>query len=201
MTIGDTMSLKAVQELNMPDACVALNVYYWIADFQESQEDSDVLDAMEEKMEDLYGELTAEIVADVTLGTMYGYYWTYPAEEWVLIGSREPSVTFNSVDSMLPHGVAALVSKNTTRPKTVARKYLPGFSEGTQTDGEWDAGVLTNLAAYAVAWRGIKNISAGNDLNPGAFSTITLTVEEFLLAAVVRAIPAYQRRRTPGVGS
>lgn len=199
MSVVDGNELKAVQEVILPDSVVALNVFYYEADFQEEQEDSAVASQIEQHIEGFYGDLLAQIVDDADLGDLLVYKWVYP--NWTLIGERTPSGTFTSTGDMLPHGVSALIRGYTTRPTTIGRKYLPGFGEGQITAGAWNSTALTALAAAGVEWREVHDIDQYNSVVPSVWSRVTQFTYALSGTMFVPAYPGYQRRRRPGVGS
>ena len=200
MSIADDKYLKLAQEVNMPDAVVAMNIYYMKTDFESPQAEADVLDACELWIEALYTTIDDHVSTLLSLGDLVVYEWDHIGTEWDNIGSRTPSVTFAAVTDMLPHGVAAMVRGYTTEARTIGRKYLPGLDEASQEDGEWTAATLVKLALFGAAWSASEEISSGNNLFAGVFSTKDTIVKLLTGIYVVLTNPAYQRRRRPGVG-
>lgn len=198
MTIDSGENLKGVQEILLPGDVVALNVYYWKAAFVDPQTEADVVEQMENAMEAVYGELLPQIVSGAVLGDLAGY--VRAGLLWDLIGTASPAATFAATGDMLPQGVAALMRGYTENPRTIGRKYIPGFDEATMTDGVLTAGALTDLAAAAAEWGTARVISSGNTMNAGVWSTVGATVRVFNGTFVIPTIPGYQRRRRPGVG-
>jgi len=201
MTIHNGESIKAVQELNLPDAVIALNVFYFKADFQSDQDDQTVVDVVEAWIERIYGEVVDDLSDQITLGSVRVYTRDSVAQQWDLVGSASPSVSFTETTEMLPHGVSLMVRAYTTKPRTIGRKYIPGMCEIDNVDGAWTAGALTAGAAFGSQWHTDEVIDANNKLNPGVFSKALETVYELNGVEVVLADPAYQRRRRPGVGT
>lgn len=113
---------------------------------------------------------------------------------------RIPELDGDSTGERLPEGVAGLVIARTAKKRRVGRKFLPVFTEGASSSGQWASGVLTTMAAFGDYWR-----------------TDFVTEEDFSLRGVVggegtplwspiiqtlaRTLPAYQRRRRIGRGS
>lgn len=201
MTIIDGAKLKLAQEINMPDGVIAMNIFYFRADFTSEQTEADVLTAFTAWVEGVYNEVVNEISDQVSLGDLTGYVYNTLLDQWDNIGSATPTKVGTEVTDMLPHGVAALVRAYSTNPRSIARKYIPGFGEDQQTDGTWVAGALTTLAAFGDAWSTLTVLSAGNVLHPGVFDTTLKIVHILTGTEVVLVEPAYQRRRRPGVGS
>lgn len=198
MTIGNGKDLKGVLEILLPDSVVALNVFNYLTDFQEAQEENSVASKMRQHVQGVFGDLLAQIVDDADLGDLYCYVWNNP--HWELFSTETPTATFTSTGDMLPHGVSALIRQYTTRPTTIGRKYVPGFGEGQITAGAWNSTALTALAAAAVEWGETQEVSANNDIIPAIFSKKTLFSYGFSETAVIPVYAGYQRRRRPGVG-
>lgn len=201
MTIQNGESIKAVQEINMPDSVVALNVYYFEADFQTAQDEQDVIDAAETWMEGLYGTLVAMISDLCSLGTLSLYTYDAILDQWDLEGTGSPTVTFTNTSEMLPHGVACMVRAYTTRARTIGRKYIPGIGEYESTDGAWTSAFLANAVSFGNAWDNNASIDANNRLVPAVWSKVQKDVYQLNGTEVVLADPCYQRRRRPGVGT
>lgn len=198
MTIQDNANLKAVAEFTLPGGVVALNVFYFKADFADAQTDALVAAHMEIHVEAVYTEILASINDGVEAGSLFCY--NRGVLNWDLFATRSMELTFTGVDDMLPQGVAALLRGYTTHPRVIGRKYLPGFTEGQQGDGVWGSGTLTALAAAGDAWAETQELSANNYIHGGVWSTVFATVMELTGTIVVPVNPGYQRRRRPGVG-
>lgn len=198
MTIATGESLKVVQEVQVTAAIVALNVWYYKADFVTPQTEQAVVDACEVAMEDIYTELVAEIKSTVDLADMAVY--KRDGLVWTLIGTGAPTVAFTGVNELLPSGVAALMRAYTEHPRTIGRKYMAGFLEDAFAGQVWEAPTLAALAAAAVEWGVTRIISANNDLIPGVWSTVALNVRVMNGVFVIPTVPGYQRRRRQGVG-
>jgi len=198
MTIASGENLKGVQEMLLPGDVVALNIFYWKAQFQAPQQEADVVDKMVEVMEAVYGSLTDEIVSGAVLGDMHGY--VRDGLVWTLIGTGAPDVTFLNITEMLPQGVAALMRAYTERPRTIGRKYIPGFAENAQASGVLGAGAVTALGVAAVQWGNTWQLSPDNRILGGVWSTTQSDVMLMNDVYVIPVNPGYQRRRRPGVG-
>jgi hypothetical protein len=198
MAISDGMKLKGVQEVLLVGDVVALNIFYWRADFIEEQQNSIVAGGMEEQIEAIYTELIAMIDDGAELGELRCYKQVGLA--WDLFKVRSPEVTFTGGTDMLPHGVSPLMRAYTEHPRVISRKYLPGFVETSQADGVLDGAALTALAAAADVWVTTFELSTNNNLVAGVYSTVREAVSEFDGVTVIPVHPGYQRRRRPGVG-
>ena len=201
MTIAGGSSLKVTQEVIMPDSVVAMNIFYFVADFAVDQYETAIVNNSKLWIEALYGSLVDEMSDLLTLGTMTVYGYNSITDLWDNKGTHAPSVTFTGESEMLPHGVAALVRAYSTDSRAIARKYLPGFVEVAQADGVWVSSVLAALADFLDLWGTVQEISTGNELVPAVWSVAQSRTFELTGTGVILSEPAYQRRRRPGVGS
>lgn len=201
MAVAGGSSLKAVVAVNMPDSVQALNIFYAAAVFQDEQTEQDVIDEIEVWVEDMYGEIAHDISEECSLGLITVYKHNAITNQWDNIGSAQPTVAFDELSEMLPHGVAALVRQYTTDPRTIGRKYIPGFGESQNEDGALSAAAIQTLGLFAAQWDNTREISGGNTLVPGVWKDQLKTIRQMSGSSVVLADFAYQRRRRPGVGS
>jgi len=201
MSFVDGDRIKVAQEINLPGSVIAVNVYYFEADFIADQTDPAVVNALEAWIEALYGQLGTPLSSEVSLGEMRVYRATGVPVVWDLRGTGTPSVSFVNAADMLPHGVSFLSRAYTERSLTIGRKYVPGFTEEDQTDGDWTVPGLADMANFNVKWGTQHEISVNNTLNPSIYSTVTGFVYNLTNEFVLLAQPAYQRRRRPGVGT
>lgn len=198
MAIGTSESLKVVQEIILPGDVVALNIFYWWTIFSEDQTEAAVMAGLRGQIELMYDELGGQVVSGAALGTMFTYKRV--GLTWDLIGSRSPDDTFVGTGEMMPHGVAGLLRAYTVHPRVIGRKYLPGLGEGVAADGVFDAEALAAMAAFAALWATTIELSTGNELWAGVWSTVFTAVTLMSGVMVVPVHPGYQRRRRPGVG-
>jgi len=130
--------VKVVLAHSMPSGVQALNVFHF-----QYKGVSEILDE--------------QVVNDFTLwATEWGGVWapmaasacrldevkvsvspaaTTPFEQ---IGFSPLSITGTAVSAMLPHAVAAVISRDVRGSSGVSKKFLLGLTEGQQTEGVWD---------------------------------------------------------------
>jgi len=91
----------------------------------------------------------------------------------------------------------------TSAPKVRGRKFIPGLSPGLIVNGALDLTGLSLLAALADLYLDtIPTLGGtGATLIPGVLSTAVNLFRYFGDTVLATDIPAYQRRRKPGVGS
>jgi hypothetical protein len=82
-----------------------------------------------------------------------------------------------------------------------ARKFIPGFDEGSIIDSTWESPALVNLAAFADQWVAELNMGDGASWDPGTMSEKWAGFVKFSGAVAVNTLAGYQRRRKPGVGT
>lgn len=201
MSIENGTVLKVVQHITMPDAVDHINTYFFNCDFAATQTDQQVINNLESWIEALYTTIDDLLSDELSMGEMEVYERDTVLGRWDLIGSAYPTVTLAATSEMLPHGVCALVRAYTVNPRVISRKYLGGLTEGAQEDGVWNSAAVTALTAFGNAWDDVETITANNDLVPAVWSTVTLGALDLNGVEVVPTVPAYQRRRRPGVGS
>lgn len=98
-------------------------------------------------------------------------------------------------------GVAAYIQATSERTKSLGKKYLPGLDETMITDGKLNATAIAKLALLLAEYIEVVPVGTSAMLAPGVLSRVTQTFQEFTGAGYITDIPAYQRRRKPGVGS
>lgn len=198
MSILDGDAIKGVQHISLPNDVTAVNVYYFTASFAEDQAEVTVVGALEAWIEALYTTLLAKIKSNVSMADLYCYRKS--GVLWDLFGTGLPDLTFTGTAELLPHGVCGLVRAYTEYPRTIGRKYIPGFMEGASADGVWTAGQIADMGDFAEAWDNQAIIDGSNVLLPGVYSVLPGFVRALTGDFVVGTYPAYQRRRRPGVG-
>lgn len=113
---------------------------------------------------------------------------------------RLPVLDGEGVAEALPTGVSALLTFRTAVSRRLGRKYLPPFTIDQLDDGRWGAGTMTVLAAVAVDYR--LSVAVGEDFElQYVVRASASAASNVASSAIVRDVPAYQRRRKIGVGS
>jgi hypothetical protein len=97
---------------------------------------------------------------------------------------------------------SAFMKADTALPKTRGTKYIPGLGEGNLTDGLLTTETLGDVALlfldYILLYIGA--VSSARYV-PGVVSRTEEAFVEFEGGGYFTDVPAYQRRRKPGVGS
>jgi hypothetical protein len=202
MSIEAGAILRVVAELIMPGATVAQNVYY--ATFNDtggSNADQDVVDDLVDWVDDIYNQIVDQMDDAIVAGEVKVYIWDTLDLDWDEIGSGVATFVPASVDEMLPHGVAAVMTGRTFDADVNGRKFFAGFAEDEQNQSNWNSGALTNLLLAGAQWlTTFSGAATGSTFYPGVWSTVQVVFRRFVDNLIVNGIAGYQRRRKPGVG-
>lgn len=200
MTVAINEVLRVTLEFESPNASTQYNVFTYSMQTQASDE-SDVVDELE---------------------AFFGTTWK---GAWALLGSDE--VTFvggqvavmnldgtvnRNIGSFLVNALGAVGTQvvsaaesaymlaYTDLPKTRGSKYIPGMGESSVDSGQLSTAAQGYLAAMLVLYLATINMASGGKLVPGVLSKTLLAYKPFNASGIIESIPAYQRRRKPGVG-
>lgn len=198
-TAGDIF--KTTLFYSIANSSVAQNVFYYV----------------------LEGASTADSLVKTSLETFFGTTW---AELWDDIASTDSTLDYGQVDVVnsdgtlnralgtfdidvtgiltsetMPAAVSAFLMANTALPKIRGKKYLPGIGEGVVDSGALTAVAVTQLSLMLLQYLATRSYVAGSTLVPGVLSRSLEYFVAFNASGLVNDIPAYQRRRKPGVGS
>lgn len=121
--------------------------------------------------------------------------------DWVYCGTAPVTATPGSVGDPLPSGVAMLLNASTDAARVHGRKFVPGLSELAQTASVWTVTVIGHMVGAVEAWITpfVSSDLIASQWYPG-LRIKAGTFTGFNGAYLIRAIPAYQRRRKEGVG-
>jgi len=193
--------LRIVIQYGIPAASTMLNVFY--ARCTDSVSDENVLlDWVEWATDewgaawDNMGALLAEInQVSVDVVDFEGHVLANIGSEVLAIPG---TVDFDPAAG----GVAAYMKADTEIPKTRGSKYIPGLTEDNIDGGFFDVTILGELAVlfvkYLTDWIGA---AGGKTYQMGVPSRTLLEFVPFEGGGTFTDVPAYQRRRKPGVGS
>ena len=111
----------------------------------------------------------------------------------------------NQSGQAVGHPVAAATSgwitAGTKVPKTRGSKYIPGLAQSDLISGEWGNLIQAALAQVLLAYLLDIDLPTAGVLTPGVLSRTTQLFQNFTTSGDIETVPAYQRRRKPGVGS
>lgn len=202
MSITDGEILRIVASFLWTDGNVAQNVFNAVvtgggAPFDEV----DILDDAEDWLDDMYANLAGNISILMPGNELLVYKYDSIDDDWDEVGSQAWTFSPTQDTDELPRGVAALVRLWTTDPDVQGKKYIPGLTENTATDGLWVAGLVTNLLAFAADWYlPFVGAASGATFTPGIWSVVGTVFKAGIDHVATSTIPAYQRRRKRNVG-
>lgn len=197
MTVVLNDVIKVTVKSSMPNGSVIENVYHLKKIGGGDLSEADAMEDIVLWVTSLHDQLDDLQVTTLTYDSVDAYNVTQdrPVSSSSLVGGGDLAA------DPLPPGVAALVSCDTGVKRGVGRKYIAGISEALTTGGEFVAGALVSLGEYADKLTEVYNSGAtDSDWQAGIYRKFHNQFAPFIGWAV-NAIPAYQRRRKPGVGS
>lgn len=102
----------------------------------------------------------------------------------------------------LPSGVSALATWATGYRRSIAKKFLAGFVEQVLTGGVFTANSTAQLAAFGATALGqlVSSTTPAFNLQLGVAVSGPPWVFRPYISSRSTSVPAYQRRRKPGVG-
>lgn len=193
--------IRAVLSYTHPAGSVAQNVFTWELQ-DEDTADGEILDGIDAWVDAEW--------ADTWINIADSNVMLYLCEVDVLnangtvkrnIGEEIYAHTGVNVGDVTGAAVSGFFQMDTARPKSFGRKYTPGVPEAAIDEGTIGAAFLAQLVAlFLVTTTGI-DIGIAGLLAPGILSRVTEGFLEFTGAGYSTDVPAYQRRRKPGVGS
>lgn len=202
MAVAAGTILRVVGELIVPQSTVMQNVFYCkFDDNGTSNDEQDVVDDCRDWLDDIYGELVAQMKNTIDSGEVKVYEWDTVGLDWDEIGSAFLTVNFTNAGDMLPHGVAAVITGRTFDPDVSGRKFFGGFCEDQQVGSVIGAAAATALALAGSEWlTTFTGAATASTFKTGVWSVAQSTFRQFVATLIVNGIMGYQRRRKPGVG-
>lgn len=190
---------RAVVTFLGDEGSTALNIYHARNDSGGVKTDTEVLDDFKAYLDSIHNDIMIETSNNATVGP-YEVFDIDPATgDATPLGTRSPALQPSNTNEILPHGIAALVNADLSGTgRGSGKKFFPYWTEASNADGLWLAASLARLvlaaAAYLLDFGGV----GGSDWTTGTW-TLAKGFRE-LVSSAARDVPAYQRRRKPGVG-
>lgn len=202
MSVAENSILRIVASMLWDDGNVNQNVYNAkVSGGSPPYDDSDILDDAEDWLDNMYANFTSGLSDELNGNTVIVYKWDAVGGDWDEVGSQSWTWTPTNTGEQLPRGNAALVRLWTEDPDVQGKKYIPGYTEGNITDGLLNAGVVTDLLAFAVDWlTSFVGSASGATFTPGVWSIAQTAFKAALDHYAASTIMAYQRRRKRNVG-
>ena len=201
MTVETGDILKVVIDYFYPGAGTALNIFYYKL-FDASQEDDDVLDALEAWALDDWGDEWKDLApTNATLNNIDVQIVSETGEILRNVGVRVIDLLGVEISDVSPAAVSAYLLAFTSTPQVRGHKYVPGVSEFAITNGLFSGAAAASMGLLLLAYLQNVNIDVGVNLVPGVISTKLEDFTAFQDDGSFNLLPAYQRRRKAGVGS
>lgn len=207
MPLNDGDVCKVVLEILMPETAIGANVFYWQLDdpTPDNPSTAQVLTALVTRLQDMYGAVDQDINLGYSFETFSAERISWDGLKWETVENLGEGLVGEDGESVvrgLPQGNAGVITAQTTRPQTRARKFIPGFRTDAQDDSVWIAGVLTALGNFATSWLTDQAVIGSAYLVPVVVSVAGPAAGTIfaLVTGTVAGISGYQRRRKPGVG-
>lgn len=207
MAVNDGDIVKVVVTVNCPDLVIAQNVFYWELDdpTPDNPSNAQIVTACDTRLDDMYSKWDDGMGADYLVDefTVERVEWNVDKWETVEnIGTNPLAIAGIGAGDSPPHGIAAVITAQTSRPQTRARKFLPGIVEGQVLDSTISGTVLGYMAQFIVSWLTNQTVVGSAELVPVVLgqSGPSAGLVYALISAAASAIAGYQRRRKPGVG-
>jgi hypothetical protein len=198
--VGDIIRL--VVEYSIPGASTVLNVFHWLI-VDGGPDSPDIIDDFEDWVTNVWGPDWTDLAASVAsiIGLALDIVDT---EGHVLenIGAETLAIAGGVGGEIGVAAASAFMKADTALPKTRGTKYIPGLGEGNLTDGILTVETLGDVALLFLDYISLYiGAVSGARYSPGVVSRTLTEFIEFEGGGYFTDVPAYQRRRKPGVGS
>lgn len=202
MSFSEGTIFRVVATMLFPEDAVLQNVFHLVLTSAVGDtEPDDVIEDFEEYIADLYATIADQVLNSITSPGIQVYEYDSVDDDWDEVGVGAFAFPSRTTGDMLPHGVAALINLYTTDPDTQGKKYLGGFKEVQQDDGSWVAGCIVDMLLFAGQMTDLFTATiTSNVYTPGVWSPTYTVFKAFNGSYAANTLPAYQRRRKPGVG-
>lgn len=164
-------------------------------------DDEDVIDDLVDWADNMYANMTAGMSDEIDGNSITVYKYDSVGQDWDEVGSDSWTFDPTSGGEQLPRGVAGLVRLWTTDPDVQGKKYIPGLTEASLTDGLFSPGLVVDFLALGADWYlPFVGATSGADFTPGVWSVVGELFVQGIDHIATSTIPAYQRRRKRNVG-
>lgn len=202
MSVAENSILRVVASMLWTDGNVNQNVFNCkVSGATPPYDDSDVADDLEDWLDTMYANLTANISNEIDGNSVTVYKWDTGGQDWDEVQSQSWTWNPSSVGEQLPRGVAGLINLWTEDPDVQGKKFIPGTTEANIVDGLFTGGMITAMLGFAEDWLApFVGATTGATFSPGIWSVVGLLLELAIDHYSTSTIPAYQRRRKRNVG-
>ena len=197
--VGDIV--RAVVTYQSPGASIQQNVFWWIIE-EMGIGNPALLAEISDWVSVDWGLLWAEVASDqVNLVDVSVDLMNPDGTVKVNVGIDVINLPGDGASTVLPAATSGYLLAQTALPKSRGSKYIPGMDENSLDEGVFTLIAVVLLLSMAVIYVAPVTTTVGAVLRAGVLTRLTQEFNEFLLEASTTDVPAYQRRRKPGVGS
>lgn len=193
--------IRAVLSYSHPAGSICQNAFTWELQDEDSS-DAEILSAIDDWVDlswvpgwDLFAD------SDVILYLVEVDVLTGAGLVLRNIGEALHADAGTVAGDVMPAAVSGFLQADSERAKSYGRKYPPGVSESHATEGILSPAALGFLVTMLAATVLDIDVGIAGILAPGILSRVTSAFLEFTGGGYATDVPAYQRRRKPGVGS
>lgn len=208
MAVNDGDVVKVVVDIDAPNLVIMQNVFYWRLDdpTPDNPSNAQIITALDTRVTDIYEQVDAYMNQDYLVDEFTAERIEWNVDVWETVenlGTAALAVAGEDLTGGVPHGAAATITAQTSRPQTRARKFIPGVGEDQVDESTLSGALLTALALFATSWLTDQLVTGSAELIPvvvgqsGASAGLVYP----LLSTAASGIIGYQRRRKPGVGA
>lgn len=200
MAINDVY--RSVATFTLIDAQVAQWVWHYIQTGVGAPNHATLNNQIETNLTAAFADIDNHIDNSVIGNTLELLLWDSVLNQFDGVASNDISaiVGLSGTDS-LPQNVAPFVGFHTALPRSRGKKFIFGWAEAAQSDGQVSALPLADLATFAAAFDNTVT-AVGITFNPGNFNLPTEVFRQWTqLTVSVGLFTGSQYRRLPGRGS
>lgn len=209
MAVTDGDVIRCAVNIALPDLVIAQNIWYWQLEdsVPNNPTNAQVVTSVDNELTALYEDIEAVMTDGATVLDADIDRVEWEIDHWENkenVGIATLAIVGNdAVNDMAPHGCAVVVTANTPRPQTRARKFFPGIVESAFLDSDLGGTILTALTQLGIEWLSGRLVTGSAELVPVVLgqSGASAGLVYPLVSAIVNGLVGYQRRRKPGVGS
>lgn len=202
MTVQVGEAIRVTLEYTLAGGNVAQNVRHYRNDAGSPQADQDAVDDME-IFANLFAGFWQGVASNVAVISLVRVS-IFQGGLFIPIGSANLGIIGGQGSEQMPHGVCGLARGSVTGTTGQWRVFTPGVPENLVVNGTWTVGAVATLVSLGnVVVSVIDPIGLGavGTWTPGVLTGVPVPTFKTLIGnSIGNAIPAYQRRRKPGVG-
>jgi hypothetical protein len=200
MAVADNSILRVAAHFISAAASDIVNVYHFTMDSVGDVSEANVLADLEDLIDALMTNLDQAYPTSTSCDSVEAWVWNSTLSRWDSIG--EVNGTWAGTSTNLdeaPAGVAMYVRADSSDAQAKGAKYLPPPNDAALADGLITSTVMTYLANFLTDYAATY-VGTYAEFIPGLWQIATESFKLFSGTGTTSNVPAYQRRRKPGVG-